>query len=221
MKKCGLFAMTATLLLFLTACTQTTTTATTATTGIDDFDYAVLTFPNYMAENPVRYLQTNDFGMQYDGWQNFGPEGEIQTHPWPWTTYTYQMYSYFIRNDLQSLYAGITLPARLDEMPEWIAQTNEDGHRVLWFSMTSRTLPTSITLLDVQTLTALDETTVFLRAEYDVIVSDLTQRWIVYFMETDGVFSSYSIRVNEMVDNVRATTDGMVKTYRLKQDTAE
>jgi hypothetical protein len=217
MKRLGTLMMSAMLTLLLFACIQTTT----LTTGTDDFDYSVLSFPSYMAENPVRYLQTNDFGMPFDGWQNFGPEGEIQTHPWPWTTYAYQMYSYFIRNDLQSLYSGLSLPERLDEMPEWIAQTNEDGHRILWFSMTARTLPSSITLLDVQTLLAEDPSAVFLRAEYDIIVSDATQRWIVYFMETNGLFSSYSIRVNEMVDNVRVITDGMVKTYRVKPSTTE
>lgn len=217
MKRLGTLMMLGMLTLLLIACARTTT----ATTGIDDYDYSVLAFPNYMAENPVRYLQTDDFGMQYDGWQNFGPEGEIQTHPWTMMTYIYQMYSYFIRNDLQSLYADIALPDALEAMPNWIAQTGEDGHRILWYSMTARTLPSSITLLDVQTLTALDESTVFLRAEYDIVVTDATQRWIVYFMETDGVFSSYSIRVNELVDNVRSITEGMAKTYRLKQSTTE
>jgi hypothetical protein len=191
---------------------------TTATTGTDDYDYTVLSFPNYLAENPVRYLQTDPFGMQFDGWQDFGPEGEIQTHPWTMMTYTYQMYSYFFRNDLQSLYADVTLPSTLAEMPSWIAQTNEDGHGILWYSMAARTLPSSITLEAVETLAASDETTNFIRAEYEVVLAETTQRWIVYFMDTDGIYSSYSIRVNESYENVRDTTDMMVKSYRAKTE---
>jgi hypothetical protein len=204
-----LFATALSLLLFGCA-------GTTATTGTDDYDYTVLSFPNYLAENPVRYLQTDPFGMQFDGWQDFGPVGEIQTHPWTMMTYTYQMYSYFIRNDLQSLYADITLPSSLAEMPTWIAQPTEDGRRILWYSMAARALPSSITLKAVETLASSDEATNFIRAEYEVVFAETSQRWIVYFMDTDGIYSSYSIRVNELYENVRGITDAMVSSYRLQ-----
>lgn len=217
MKKRAMLVLSIALTLLLSACANTTQT----TVGTDDYDYSLLSFPNYLAENPVRYLQTDPFGMQFDGWQDFGPEGEIQTHPWTMMTYTYQMYSYFIRNDLQSLYADITLPSSLAEMPTWIAQPTEDGHRILWYSMTARTLPSSIVLLDVETVASRDETNTFLRAAYDVVVMEATQRWIVYFMDTDGIYSSYSIRVNESYENVRGITDAMVSSYRLQtQETA-
>jgi len=212
MNKRAMLLLSMALTLLLGACVNTTQT----TTGTDDYDYSVLSFPQYLAENPVRYFHIDDHGMQSDGWQNFGPEGEIQTHPWPWTTYIYQMYSYFIRNDLQALYAGATLPSTLAEMPVWIAQTSEDGHRILWYSMTSRTLPSSIVLLDVETVASGDAAKTFLRAEYEIVVMEATQRWIVYFMDTDGIYSSYSIRVNESYENVRGITDATVSSYRLQ-----
>ena len=40
-------------------------------TTVDTADYNTISFPNYTEENPVRYLQENEFG-KYDGWQDFG-----------------------------------------------------------------------------------------------------------------------------------------------------
>ena len=95
---------------------------------------------------------------------------------------------------------------------------DEDGHGILWYSMAARTLPSSITLEAVETLAASDEATNFIRAEYEVVLAETTQRWIVYFMDTNGIYSSYSIRVNESYENVRDTTDTMVKSYRAKTE---
>lgn len=211
MKKCFIFAFAVALTLVFGACSNTTTT-----TGTDEFDYASLAFPNYMEVNPVRFLQTNEMGLEFDGWQDFGLTGEIQTHPWPWQTYTYQMYSYFIRNDLQDLYGDVDLPEDLSLMPEWIAQGREDGHRILWFSMI-RSLPDSITVQSTMSLTSDDEANTFLRVEYEITTGETPERWIVYFMDAGGTFSSYSIRVNEDYETVLDTTTTMVKTYRLKQ----
>lgn len=220
MKKWGLFLLTCLLGLVLFACdkgttTSTTTTSTTEEPETDTFNYNALVFPNYSIGNPVRYLSEDQMGFEYNGWQDFGLTGEIRTHPWPMMTYTYQMYSYFLRNDLQDLYAGVTLPENLADLPEWVSRTGQDGHRILWLSM-SHDLPSVITLLDTETLTSTNELQTFLRAEYEVTIGETVQQWIVYFMDVEGTFSSYSIRVNENYEMVMSTTDLMVQSYQLK-----
>jgi|GEM_PF-3212710 len=201
----------------LVSCQKSTTTETMISTQpeTDDFDYSPLTFPNYTQINPVRYLDQNEIGS-YNGWQDFGLTGEIKTHPWHQATYTYQMYSYFIRTNLQNLYGEVLLPQSLEELPEWVTQSNADGHRILWFSMTGRTLPNQIELLQTEVLTNNSETQTFIRAEYRVSLSETIQQWIVYFMEVDGIYSSFSIRVNEYYDQVLSTGDLIVKTYQLR-----
>ncbi len=182
--------------------------------GSDDFDYNALSFPSFSAMNPVRYLEKDLMGNDVNGWQDFGLTGEIKTHPWARTTYTYQMYSYFLRNNLQDLFAGVTLPEELDDLPEWFADTEGDGHRVLWFSMGA--MPTEIRLIRTESLVSTNGIQTFLCAEYEITVNDVQQPWIVYFMETEGTFSSYAVRVNEMYDFVKSTTDFIVQTYQLK-----
>lgn len=186
------------------------------TTSVDGYDYQKLTFPDFMAINPVRYAGTDSLGQEYLGWQNFGTTGEIMTNPWSRSTYTYQMYSYFIRNDLQQFYVDVPLPEELGELPEWITETNRDGRRVLWFSMMSGTLPDSITLLDTENITAENGIQTFLRAEYQVTAGESQTDWIVYFMDVEGTYSSFAIRVNEMHDMVMSTTDFIIQTYQLK-----
>ena len=185
------------------------------TAHIDSYDYSSLTFPNYSQENPVRYLEEDIMGP-YDGWQNFGTEGEIQTMPVPMATYTYQMYSYFIRNDLGQLYGDITLPEYIDDLPDWISDLNTDGHRILWFSM-GRNLPTDIELVGFETIQADDNDQTFLKAEYEVVIDEVTQLWIIYFMLENDTYSSFGIRVNELYESVESWTDSIIKTYRLKQ----
>jgi hypothetical protein len=215
MKKFGMIGLICALTLVITACSQTTTTV-----EVDYYAYATLQFPNFGALNPVRYRQVDAMGFEFDGWQDFGPDGEIQTHPWSWMTYTYQMYSYYLRNDLIAVYHNVLLPSALDELPEWIAQTTEDGHRILWYSMGLR-LPKIITILATQALTANDDDQTFLRVEYEVTVDDGLESWIVYFMDAGDTFASYAVRVNELYETVRDTTDAMVKTYRPKTAAAE
>ncbi|MDD4096643.1 MAG: hypothetical protein PHP22_10435 [Oscillospiraceae bacterium] len=218
MKKWGLFFLVSLFSFALIACAEessTTASTTTEEQETDDFDYNSLVFPNYSAENPVRYLQEDERGYEYDGWQNFGLTGEIQTHPWPMMTYTYQMYSYFLRNDLQALYGDVALPENLADLPAWVSQIRQDGHRILWFSM-GLDLSSAITLLDTEILTLTEGNQTFLRAEYEVTKGEVVQQWIVYFMGVEGTFSSYSIRVNELYEMVLSTTDLMVQSYRLK-----
>lgn len=211
MKRWGIFLLTILLSVLLLSCTVSKADTESKT---DDFDYNSLSFPDYTTDNPVRYLSVDDEGQEYNGWQDFGLTGEIETHPWPMMTYTYQMYSYYIRNDLQDLYAEITLPDNISELPEWIANITENGHRILWFSM-GRNVPDDIVLLDTETLTSTNGIQTFLRVEYNVTIDDSVEQWIVYFMEVDGIFSSYSIRVNESYDMVKSTTDSMVQSYQL------
>jgi len=187
--------------------------------GSDDFNYNALSFPSFSAINPVRYLEQDPMGNDTNGWQDFGLSGEIKTHPWARTTYTYQMYSYFLRNNLQELFAGVTLPQEVDDLPEWFADLQGDGHRILWFSM--GTLPTAITLTATESIVATNGIQTFLRAEYEITVNNDQQQWIIYFMDVEGVFSSYAIRVNEMYDQVKSTTDFMVQTYQLKVNEGE
>lgn len=198
------------------SCSGGTTASTTETENRDTYSYQSLSFPDFSVQNPVRYLDVDERDMEYNGWQDFGTAGEIQTHPWPWTTYTYQMYSYFIRNDLQQLYSDIQLPADLADLPDWVADRTRNGHRILWYSMMGSTLPDSVTLISVETLTSENGIQTFLRAEYQVMSEETEKDWIVYFMETDGIFSSFSIRVNEYYDTVIDTTDFLIQTYRIK-----
>jgi hypothetical protein len=215
MKKIGIIILGCALACILSACKTTIST----TLGTDDYTYSALTFPNFGALNPVRYEAEDSMGNEYDGWQDFGPDGEIQTHPWTRMTYTYQMYSYYLRNDLMDLYQDVALPLTLAELPEWLASTTDDGHRILWFSMGR--LPTTITILATQTLTANDDDQTFLRVEYEVTVDDAVESWIVYFMDAGDTFASYAVRVNELYETVRDTSDAMVKTYRPKTAATE
>lgn len=195
--------------------TSISTISTTQEEYIDSYPYQPLTFPNYSMQNPIRYLNEDERGFQYNGWQDFGYSGEILTHPWPWTTYTYQMYSYYIRNDLQLLYSSISLPEKLEDLPQWITQTNQEGRRIIWYSMGSR-LPEVITLLRTEIITSNNQINTFLRAEYTVEANELLERWIIYFMEESGIYSSYSVRVNEYYDLVLTTTTSMVQSYQQK-----
>ncbi|MCK7487206.1 MAG: hypothetical protein MZU97_18105 [Bacillus subtilis] len=215
MKKIGILWLGCFLAVAFAACSKTTTT----TLGTDEYAYSALTLPNFSTLNPVRYLQVDPMGNQFDGWQDFGIVGEIQTNPWTRMTYTYQMYAYYLRNDLRDLYADVTLPDLLTDMPEWIARTDADGRRILWYSMGR--LPESITILNTTTLSSNSETETFLRVEYDTSVAGVIEHWIIYFMETNDTFASYTIRVNESYEMVRDTTDMLVKTYRIKTGESE
>ena len=122
----------------------------------DGFIYTDLTFPSFKADNPVRYLDENNFG-KYNGWQDFSTAGEIRTISQPMgSTYTHQMYSYYIRNDLAALYSDVKLPAKLEKLPKWLAAVNEQGHRILWYSM-GLELPERIQLNRTSTVSGVPE----------------------------------------------------------------
>ena len=188
-------------------------------TTVDTADYNI-SFPNYSEQNPVRYLQENEFG-KYDGWQDFGKNGEIRTVAQPMgSTYTYQMYSWYIRNDLQQLYEGYELPKDIEDMPKWVADITKNGRRILWKSM-SDTLPKEIELVKTETIATEDGSKEFVKAQYEIIVQgisgdDVKEQWIVYFTEDDGVYSSFAVKVNEGLEAVERLADGIVESYKEK-----
>jgi len=188
-------------------------------TMVDTADYNNMAFPNFTEQNPVRYLQENEFG-KYDGWQDFGKNGEIRTVGQPTgSTYTYQMYSWYIRNDLQSLYEGYELPEDINEMPDWVVDTTKNGRRILWKSMSDR-LPKGIEIVDTDTITTEDKE--FVKAQYEIIVQgisgdDVKEQWIIYFTEDDGEYSSFAVKVNEGLETVESLADGIVGSYKVKQ----
>lgn len=187
---------------------------------VDTKDYNNIAFPNYTEQNPVRYLQENEFG-KYDGWQNFGKNGEIRTVGQPMgSTYTYQMYSWYIRNDLQSLYEGYELPEYINEMPDWVADITKNGRRILWKSMSDR-LPKEIEIVDTDTIATEDGSKEFVKAQYEITVQgisgdDVKEQWIIYFTEDDGEYSSFAVKVNEGLDTVERLADGIVASYKEK-----
>jgi hypothetical protein len=216
MKKLLITTMACLLLFTLSSCIADTSTATTISKeeGFDNYSYSSLTFPNYSTNNPIRYLDEDERG-NYNGWQDFGSKGEVLTHPWPWTTYTYQMYSYYIRNNLQQLYVNVFLPEKLEDLPIWLTKTKQDGHRIIWYSIGLR-LPDEITLIKTETLTSINEIQTFLKAEYKVRLEEKEEDWIIYFLEVDGIYSSYAVNVNESYETVTSVTTSIVRSYQEK-----
>lgn len=182
----------------------------------DTYSYTELSFPDYSSLNPVRYTEDDVMGP-YNGWQNFGENGEIQTIPYPMmSTYTYQMYAYYLRTDLQSLYGDILLPSTISDLSTFVANISEYGSRILWYSM-GRSLPENVKILSSETLMNTCENQTFLEVEYLLTSEGNEEQWIVFFMEEDGVFSSYSVRSNEMYDSVKEFVEDIVKTYQIKE----
>lgn len=182
-------------------------------------EYNGMRLPDYRAENPVRYLEESTMGGG-NGWQDFGVGGEVRTVTVPLgSSYLYQMYSYYIRNDLRHLYADTPLPASLDELPLWLCDTQAKGRRSFWYSMGNR-LPSAIALRGVTQITAENGQMQFLAAEYALTVEGGTgqrqEDWIVYFMEQDGVYSAFAVCVNENLPLVRSYTESIVKSYKEK-----
>lgn len=182
---------------------------------VDNYDYDVLSFPDYLQMNPVRYLDEGYQGL-FNGWQDFGLTGELQTKPWPQHTPSYQNYSYFIRSNLQEMYGNVDLPTSITELPIWLTQTKQNGHRILWFSMMGRTLPDEIDWTSYSTIQNRDKNQSFIRVHYNVYVGETRQQWILYLMEVDGVYSTFAIRVNESYDMALTIGEIIIKSYRLK-----
>lgn len=176
----------------------------------DGFDYSSLALPDYRTINPVRYLGVDSHGMQTNGWQDFGLSGELRTTPQPkGSTYLYQTYSYFIRNDLRHLYPNDTIPATPEALAEWLTEIGEHGRRALWFSMNS--LPQTVELTDFDQLVT----------ENGAVLGKATYRldgevWVVYLLCEENTASALAIRPNDEGDYVIAFTDGIAKSHRRK-----
>ena len=175
-------------------------------------DYSTLILPDYRVQNPVRYSGVDDRGYRTDGWQDFGLLGEIRTVPIPMgMTYTYQAYSYFIRNDLTHLYPNETLPQTPDALAIWLADISEPGRRAVWKSMNAG-LPHTIELISCEELTTADEGTTLGKATY---LAD-GQRWVFYLLCENGTASVFAVRPNDEGDFVINFTDAIAVSYRVK-----
>lgn len=177
-------------------------------------------FPDYKAENPVRYLDMTNMG-ESNGWQDFGINGEIRTITVPiGSTYVYQMYSYYIRNDLTHIYADEELPDSLYELPEWLSDTVTVGRRSFWYSMGGR-IPENISVEATTKVMSENSEMHFIKAEYKIQIKDGSnekkENWVIYFMEEDGVYSAYAVLANENFDFVKAYTEAIVKSYQIKK----
>jgi len=176
-----------------------------------DFDYSTLTLPDYRGSNPVRYMDIDLRGEKCNGWQNFGTAGELRTTPQPMgSTYLYQTYSYFIRNDLRHLYPNDSLPTDPEYLSKWLADISAVGRRALWYSAGAG-LPSTID-----------------RTAYEELISDSGERigkvtylldgqkWVVYLLCEEDTASAFAIRPNEDGDYVINFTDSIAKSYREK-----
>ena len=199
----------------LVSCRSSTSSTYSIPIEVDDYDYNALSFPDYLQMNPVRYLDEGYKGL-FNGWQDFGLTGELQTKPWPQTTPSYQNYSYFIRSNLQEMYKNVDLPTTITELPIWLTQTKQHGHRILWFSMMERTLPDHIDWTSYSTIQNRDKNQSFIRVHYNVYVGETRTQWILYLMEVDGVYSSFAIRVNESYDMSLTIGEIIIKSYQPK-----
>ncbi len=183
-------------------------------------EYNGTLFPDYKTENPVRYLEESTLGKS-NGWQDFGTVGEIRTVTVPiGSTYVYQMYAYYLRNDLSHIYPKEALPETLAELPAWLTDTLTAGRRSFWYSMGGR-LPERITLEATTAVTSENGAATFIRAEYKVHINngsdERVEDWVIYLMEENGVYSAYAVVANENFEFVRSYTESIVKSYREKQ----
>ncbi len=180
-------------------------------------EYNGMLFPDYKTENPVRYLEESTMGKS-NGWQDFGMAGEIRTITVPiGSTYVYQMYAYYLRNDLSHIYPKETLPDTLAELPAWLSDTVTVGRRSFWYSMGGR-IPKSITLESTAAIASENGAMTFIQAQYKVQIDNgRAEDWVIYFMEEDGVYSAYAVIANENFDFVKSYTESIVKSYRKKQ----
>ena len=175
-------------------------------------DYSTLTLPDYRTQNPVRYSGVDDRGYQTDGWQDFGPAGEVRTIPIPMgMTYTYQTYSYFIRNDLTHLYPHDTLPQSPADLAEWLANVSELGRRAIWMSMRAG-LPSTVELISFESMIAADGVTELGKATY---TAD-GERWVFYLLCEEDSASVLAIRPNDEGQFVIDFTDAIARSYRVK-----
>ena len=176
----------------------------------DSFDYTTLTLPDYRAINPVRYQGVDSRGERTDGRQDFGTKGELRTVPQPMgSTYLYQTYSYFIRNDLTHLYPNDVIPSTPEALAEWLTEIGETGRRALWYCIGA--LPNTVELTAYEELTA-ESGTVIGKATY----RHSGDTWVVYILCEESTASVLVIDPNDDGDYVIAFTDSIAKSYRVK-----
>ncbi|MDD4494156.1 MAG: hypothetical protein PHV32_07390 [Eubacteriales bacterium] len=60
------------------------------------------------------------------------------------------------------------------------------------------------------------EYTLTTKVEYTLTMEDQERQWIVYFLEEDGIYSSFAVRVNEAYDAVSSLADVIVQSYQQK-----
>jgi len=160
-------------------------------------------------ENPIRYCEQTDFGPA-NGWQNFGKNGEIRTITQPiGSTVVYDLYSYFIRNGIDSLYEE-ALPTDANALASFLTEKNENGKHPLWESL--GTSPDSVSLTASSPLYG--GFPLIHRAEYTLTEDGRETKWIVYLLSEEGSHSAFSIRVNSSYDTVRRLADAIAYSYR-------
>lgn len=176
----------------------------------NDLDYSTLTLPDYRTQNPVRYMDIDPRGEKCNGWQDFGTAGELRTTPQPMnSTYLYQTYSYFIRNDLTHLYPNDTLPTDPEYLSKWLADISAVGRRALWYSVGE--MPQRVDYTDYTELTA-ESGAVIGRATYQID----GRTWMLYLLCEENTASVLGIRPNDSGDYVINFTDTIAKSYRVK-----
>ena len=183
-------------------------------------EYNGTIFPNYITENPIRYLEESSAGKS-NGWQDFGLNGEIRTITVPvGSSYIYEMYSYYIRNDLKHIYWNEELPDTLEKLPEWLSDSESAGRRTFWYSMGLR-IPVDITVEAISEIISENGIMKFIKAEYKVQIKDGSnekeENWVIYFMEEEGIYSAYAVLANENFDFVKSYSEGIVKSYQNRQ----
>lgn len=169
----------------------------------DTFDYRSLAIPDFTAENPIYYRTTNGASL-YNGWQRLG-DGLICTVPYKRSgTGFYDQYSWYIRNDLQSLYDTIHLPTVAATLAEFMA-TPGQGRYIFWYSMTDL-VPHSVKLKTAKYVDGGDCR--LYRADYSVITENIYRpgeemetNWAVYYRVDpvaggNPLLSAYAVRLN-------------------------
>lgn len=166
--------------------------------------------PDFAGENPVRYYAEDERFGPYDGWRYFGVKGEIQTVSVPaQSTYTYQMYSSYVRNDIGRIYTDA-----LPTSPAMLAAYMLENGTAFWQSMGCT--PFAITAKEGEMMKV--NGIPLYRIIYSVKESSRSSDWIVYFLCEGDVASAFAVRPNESFDSVLAMADRIIGTYREKTE---
>ncbi len=166
--------------------------------------------PDFAGENPTRYYAEDERFGPYDGWRYFGVKGEIQTVSVPeQSTYTSQMYSSYVRNDIGRIYTD-TLPTS----PAMLAAYMLENGTAFWQSMGCS--PFAITAKDGEMMKV--NGIPLYRMIYSIKENARSSDWIVYFLCEGDTASAFAVRPNESFDFVLSMADRIVGTYREKTE---